>query len=100
VELLGSYLSRGHGGRPRPVLLCPGPVLLSAHVMRAVALAANLLECAERCERYDSQRGPDSHLLWRPVVGGPEVQLRRYARDIQRRDRIGGLISEYYRAAA
>lgn len=36
VELLGSYLSRGHGGRPRPVLLCPGPVLLSAHVMRAV----------------------------------------------------------------
>ena len=36
VELLGSYLSRGRGGRPRPVLLCPGPVLLSAHVMRAV----------------------------------------------------------------
>jgi 2-aminoethylphosphonate-pyruvate transaminase len=36
VELLGSYLLRGHGGRPRPVLLCPGPVLLSAHVKRAV----------------------------------------------------------------
>lgn len=36
MELLGSYLSGGHGGRPRAVLLCPGPVLLSAHVMRAV----------------------------------------------------------------
>ncbi len=36
VALLGSRLSRGHGKRPRPVLLCPGPVLLSAHVMRAV----------------------------------------------------------------
>ncbi len=35
VELLGSYLSRVRG-RPRQVLLCPGPVLLSAHVKRAV----------------------------------------------------------------
>ena len=36
MELVGSYLSRRHRRRPRPVLLCPGPVLLSARVMRAV----------------------------------------------------------------
>ena len=36
VELLGSDVSKGHRRTPRSVLLCPGPVLLSAFVMRAV----------------------------------------------------------------
>jgi 2-aminoethylphosphonate-pyruvate transaminase len=36
VELLGSESSRASRRTPRAVLLCPGPVLLSARVMRAV----------------------------------------------------------------
>ena len=36
VELLGPDMPRGHRRTPRSVLLCPGPVLLSAYVMRAV----------------------------------------------------------------
>lgn len=39
VERFRSYLSRGRGGSRRPVLLCPGPVLLSAYVRRAVTNA-------------------------------------------------------------
>ena len=36
AKLLGLDMSRGHRRTPRSVLLCPGPVLLSAYVMRAV----------------------------------------------------------------
>ena len=36
VDLLTSHPWSSHARKPRPVLLCPGPVLLSAQVMRAV----------------------------------------------------------------
>jgi len=37
VEFFGSFLSRRRAARRGPLLLCPGPVLLSAHVIRAVS---------------------------------------------------------------
>lgn len=37
MEFLGSYLSRHRAARRGPLLLCPGPVMLSANVIRAVS---------------------------------------------------------------
>lgn len=64
VERVGTYISSGIRRAPRPVLLCPGPVLLSAHVKRAVRRTT-----IGHREPEFSQLLRESAAMLRPVVG-------------------------------
>jgi len=64
VERLRSCLSRGRAGSPRPVLLCPGPVLLSAYVMEAVRSTS-----IGHREPEFSQLLLESVAMLKPIVG-------------------------------